>query len=166
MSFLERQEFELDCHKVAIDELLHQIVCSFLTSCDGCAKVAEEYSNNGLEIPVDIVYFTTMISNLLSNAVKYCDREPEIKVTSATSGNDIEISVTDNGVGIPSEHLGHIFEKFYRVPQGNIHKTKGLGLGLYYVRRIALAHGGDVSVTSKPGRGTTFKIKIPIQNKS
>ncbi len=165
VSFLERQEFELDRHNVVIDELLHQVVCSFLTSCDGCAKVEEEYCNNGLEIPVDIVYFTTMISNLLTNAVKYCDREPVIKVTSASSGNDLEISVADNGVGIPSEHLGHIFEKFYRVPQGNIHKTKGLGLGLYYVRRIAVAHGGDVSVTSKPGRGTTFKIKIPIQNK-
>jgi signal transduction histidine kinase len=164
VSFLERQEFELDRHKVAVDELLHQVVCSFLTSCDGCAKVEEDYSNNGLEVPVDIVYFTTMISNLLTNAVKYCDREPVIKVTSAASGNDLEISVSDNGVGIPSEHLGHIFEKFYRVPQGNIHKTKGLGLGLYYVRRIAAAHGGDVSVTSKPGRGTTFKIKIPIQN--
>ena len=165
VSFLERQEFELDRHNVVIDELLHQVVCSFLTSCDGCAKVEEEYCNNGLEIPVDIVYFITMISNLLTNAVKYCDREPVIKVTSASSGNDLEISVADNGVGIPSEHLGHIFEKFYRVPQGNIHKTKGLGLGLYYVRRIAVAHGGDVSVTSKPGRGTTFKIKIPIQNK-
>lgn len=165
VSFLERQEFELDRHNVAVDELLHQVVCSFLTSCDGCAKVEEEYFNNGLEIPVDIVYFTTMISNLLTNAVKYCEREPVIKVTSVASGNDLEISVADNGVGIPSEHLGHIFEKFYRVPQGNIHKTKGLGLGLYYVRRIAIAHGGDVSVTSKPGRGTTFKIKIPIQNK-
>jgi len=164
VSFLERQEFELDRHRVIIDELIHQVVCSFLTACDGCAKVEEEYAANGLEVPVDIVYFTTMISNLLSNAVKYCDREPVIKVTSAVAGNDLEITVADNGVGIPAEHLGHIFEKFYRVPQGNIHKTKGLGLGLYYVRRIAEAHGGDVSVTSKPGRGTTFRIKIQIRN--
>jgi signal transduction histidine kinase len=86
-------------------------------------------------------------------------------ISAAIAGNDLEISVADNGVRIPGEHLGHIFEKFYRVPQGNIHKTKGLGLGLYYVKRIATAHGGDVSVTSKPGRGTTFKIKIPIRNK-
>ncbi len=164
VSFLERQEFELDRHKVAIDELLHQVVSSFLTSCDGCAVIEEDYTTNGLEASVDIVYFTTMISNLLSNAVKYCDREPLIRVTAAVSGCDVEITVLDNGVGIPQEHLGHVFEKFYRVPQGNIHKAKGLGLGLYYVRRIAMAHGGDVSVTSKPGRGTTFKIRIPIQN--
>jgi signal transduction histidine kinase len=74
----------------------------------------------------------------------------------------MEIVVADNGIGISRDHLDHIFDKFYRVPHGNIHKIKGLGLGLYYVRRIATAHGGDVSVTSKPGRGTTFRIKIPI----
>jgi signal transduction histidine kinase len=164
VSFLERQEFELDRHKVAIDELMRQVVSSFLTSCDGCAVIEEDYRTDGLEACVDIVYFTTMISNLLSNAVKYSDREPVIHVSAAVAGCDVEIAVSDNGVGIPSEHIGHIFEKFYRVPQGNIHKTKGLGLGLYYVRRIAIAHGGDVSVSSKPGRGTTFKIKIPIQH--
>jgi signal transduction histidine kinase len=166
VSFLEREEFELDRHKVVIDELLHQVVTSFLTSCDGCAEIKEDYSINGMEASVDIVYFTTMISNLLSNAVKYCDGDPVISVKAAATGNDIEITVADNGVGIPAEHLGHIFEKFYRVPHGNIHKTKGLGLGLYYVRRIATAHGGDVTVNSKQGRGTTFRIRIPIQKTS
>jgi len=76
-------------------------------------------------------------------------------------GGNLVVSVSDNGIGISREHLDHIFEKFYRITHGNIHKTKGLGLGLYYVRRIATAHGGDVTVTSKPGRGTTFRISIP-----
>ena len=164
VSFLERQEFELDRSGVVMDELLHQIVNSFLTSCDGCAEIKEQYQTGGIKVQVDIVYFTTMVSNLLSNAVKYCDKEPRITVSTNVSCGDLEITIADNGVGISGEHLGHVFEKFYRVPQGNIHKTKGLGLGLYYVRRIAVAHGGDVSVSSKPGRGTTFKIKIPIQN--
>ncbi len=164
VSFLERQEFELERSGVVMDELLHQIVTSFLTSCDGCAEIIEDYHTEGLKVQVDIVYFTTMVSNLLANAVKYCDREPRINVSANVACGDLEITIADNGVGISGEHLSHIFEKFYRVPQGNIHKTKGLGLGLYYVRRIAVAHGGDVSVSSKPGRGTTFKIKIPIQN--
>ena len=164
VSFLERREFELDRQNVMIDELIHQVVSSFLTSCDGCAVIEEDYNTGGKQASVDIVYFTTMITNLLANGVKYCDHEPHITVSAAVSGNELDISVADNGVGIPGEHLGHIFEKFYRVPHGNIHKTKGLGLGLYYVKRIATAHGGDVSVNSKPGRGTTFKIKIPIQN--
>lgn len=162
VSFLERTEFELDRHMVQVDELMHQIVASFLTSCDGCAVIREEYGTNGNSVSLDIVYFTTMINNLLTNAVKYCDREPEIVLNTALNCGNLEITVADNGVGISRDHIDHVFEKFYRVPHGNIHKTKGLGLGLYYVRRIATAHGGDVAVSSKPGRGTTFKIKIPI----
>lgn len=162
VSFLERTEFELDRHKVQVDELMHQIVASFLTSCDGCAVIRESYGVNGNDLSLDLVYFTTMINNLLTNAVKYCDREPEIDITTAIDCGNLEITVADNGVGISRDHIDHIFEKFYRVPHGNIHKTKGLGLGLYYVRRIARAHGGDVSAASKPGKGTTFRIRIPI----
>jgi len=162
VSFLERTEFELDRHMVQVDELMHQIVSSFLTSCDGCAVIREQYGANGTSVTLDLVYFTTMINNLLTNAVKYCDREPEIDVTTAIDSGNLEITIADNGIGISRDHIDHIFEKFYRVPYGNIHKTKGLGLGLYYVRRIATAHGGDVAVSSKPGKGTTFRVKIPI----
>ena len=162
VSFLERTEFELDRHTVAVDELMHQIVASFLTSCDGCAVIRENYGVNGKPVSLDIVYFTTLINNLLTNAVKYCNREPEIDIATTIDCNHLEITIADNGIGISRDHIDHVFEKFYRVPHGNIHKTKGLGLGLYYVRRIAMAHGGDVTVNSKPGKGTTFKIRIPI----
>lgn len=162
VSFLERTEFELDRHMVPVDELMHQIVASFLTSCDGCAVIREGYAANGTSVSLDIVYFTTMINNLLTNAVKYCDREPEIDITTAINCGNLEITIADNGIGISRDHTEHVFEKFYRVPHGNIHKSKGLGLGLYYVRRIARAHDGDVSVGSKPGKGTTFRIRIPI----
>ncbi len=162
VTFLERTEFELDRHKVSVDELMHQIVTSFLTSCDGCAVIRESYGVNGTAVSLDLVYFTTLINNLLTNAMKYCEREPEIDVTTAINCGNLEITIADNGIGISRDHIDHIFEKFYRVPHGNIHKTKGLGLGLYYVKRIARAHGGDVSVGSKPGKGTTFRIRIPI----
>jgi len=162
VSLLERTEFELDRQKVSADELTHQIVASFLTSCDGCAEIQEDYKTAGISLSVDIVYFTTMVNNLLTNAVKYCDKDPVILVSTTADNNDFLLSITDNGIGIPHEHTDHIFEKFYRVPHGNIHKTKGLGLGLYYVKRIAAAHGGDVSVSSRPGRGSTFRIKLPL----
>jgi len=161
VSFLERTEFELDRSNVVIDELMHQVVSSFLTSCDGCAVIDENYTTNGTTVSIDVVYFTTMITNLLANAVKYCDKDPAISLSMAIDCNNLEIKITDNGVGISREHLEHIFEKFYRVPRGNIHKNKGLGLGLYYVKRIATAHGGDVHVSSRPGQGTTFRIRIP-----
>jgi signal transduction histidine kinase len=162
VSLLERTEFELDRQKVSVDELTHQIVASFLTSCDGCAVVKEDYKVTGTSLSVDIVYFTTMVNNLLTNAVKYCDKDPVVLVSTATDNNYFHLTITDNGIGIPHEHTDHIFDKFYRVPYGNIHKTKGLGLGLYYVKRIATAHGGDVSVSSRPGRGSTFKIRLPL----
>jgi len=162
VSLLERTEFELDRQKVSGDELMHQIVSSFLTSCDGCAVLEEDYKTKGILLSVDIVYFTTMINNLLANAVKYCDKDPVVLVSTVVDNNEFQISITDNGVGIPHEHIDHIFEKFYRVPHGNIHKTKGLGLGLYYVKRIATAHGGDVSVSSRPDRGSTFRIRLPL----
>lgn len=163
VSLLERTEFHLDRHPLATDELMHEIVSSFLTSCDGCAAIDEDYRTNGAVIYADTVHFTTMISNLLTNAVKYCDSDPVIKVLTTVDCGNLVITISDNGVGISREHLDHIFEKFYRVPHGNIHKTKGLGLGLYYVRRIAEAHGGDVSASSKPGRGTAFRIRLPLK---
>jgi two-component system phosphate regulon sensor histidine kinase PhoR len=163
VSLLERTEFHLDRHPHAADDLIHEIVSSFLTSCDWCAVIEEDYKSNGAVIHADTVHFTTMISNLLTNAVKYCDGDPVIRIQTTVECGNLEITISDNGIGISREHLDHIFEKFYRVPHGNIHKTKGLGLGLYYVRRIALAHGGDVSASSKPGRGTTFRIKLPLK---
>ncbi len=81
VSLLERTEFELDRQKVSADELMHQIVSSFLTSCDGCATVEEDYKAKGISLSVDIVYFTTMVNNLLTNAVKYCDKDPVVLVS-------------------------------------------------------------------------------------
>jgi two-component system phosphate regulon sensor histidine kinase PhoR len=102
-----------------------------------------------------------MINNLLSNAVKYSDKEPEIQVEGFRNNEHIYIKVSDNGIGINKSDQKHIFDKFYRVTHGNIHKFKGLGLGLYYVKRIAESHGGDVSVDSKPGKGSIFTITLP-----
>jgi len=102
-----------------------------------------------------------MINNLLSNAVKYSDKDPVINIEGFTSDNKLCISVADNGIGINRADQRHIFDKFYRASSGNIHKYKGLGLGLYYVRKIAEAHGGDVSVNSKPGKGSIFTVTLP-----
>jgi len=162
VSLLERTEFELTRQPVCVDELTHQIASSFLTSCDGCAVIEEDYRSGGIKASLDLLYYTTVINNLLTNAVKYCISDPVIKISTASEGGNIVVTVADNGIGIAREHLDHIFEKFYRVPHGNIHKTKGLGLGLYYVNRIIRAHSGDIAVTSRPGKGTTFIIRIPL----
>ena len=160
ISMWERTQFELDKKNVEIEEVLNDIIDSFRSGCGNCALIEKKYSFKGVTVDIDVVYFTTMINNLLSNAVKYSERDPEIIVEGFTADKNITISVADNGIGISKTDQKHIFDKFYRASTGNIHKFKGLGLGLYYVKRIAQAHCGDVSVSSKPGRGSTFTITL------
>ncbi|HVN57113.1 MAG TPA: HAMP domain-containing sensor histidine kinase [Bacteroidales bacterium] len=161
ISMWERTQFQLEKKTVEIEDLLKDIVESFKTGCGNCAGIEQKYDLQGLRADIDLVYFTTMINNLLTNAVKYSDKEPKINVEASRDREFFSISITDNGVGIEKSEQKHIFDKFYRVSQGNIHKTKGLGLGLYYVKRIAESHGGDVTVSSKPGKGSIFTITMP-----
>jgi two-component system phosphate regulon sensor histidine kinase PhoR len=161
ISMWERTQFELDKKAVDIEEVINDILDSFSSGCGNCASIDRRYSFNGVKVDLDAVYFTTMINNLLSNAVKYSERVPEIRVEGFHTDEGITLSVADNGIGISKTDQKHIFDKFYRASTGNIHKFKGLGLGLYYVKRIAQAHGGDVSVNSKYGRGSTFTITLP-----
>jgi len=161
ISMWERTQFELDKKSIDIEEILNDVIDCFRSGCGNCASINRKYSFSGTKVDLDIVYFTTMINNLLSNAVKYSDSEPEISVEGFTDDNHVRISIVDNGIGIRKTDQKHIFDKFYRASTGNIHKFKGLGLGLYYVKRIAEAHGGDVSVNSKPGKGSTFTIILP-----
>jgi two-component system phosphate regulon sensor histidine kinase PhoR len=161
ISMWERTQFELEKKPVDIEDVMNDIIDSFRSGCGNCASIERKYNFNATNVDLDIVYFTTMINNLLSNAVKYSDRDPEIRIEGFTTDNNVTISIADNGIGIGKTDQKHIFDKFYRASTGNIHKFKGLGLGLYYVKRIAQAHGGDVSVNSKPGKGSTFTIKLP-----
>ena len=161
ISMWERTQFQLDKKHVEIDELMYDIVDSFRTGCGNCATIIQKYNLEGTKANIDMVYFTTMINNLLTNAVKYSDKEPVINIEGFKDKENIYIKVADNGIGIDKSEQKHIFDKFYRVSHGNIHKIKGLGLGLYYVKRIAESHGGDVSVSSKPGKGSIFTVTIP-----
>ena len=161
ISMWERTQFQLDKKKVRLEEFLNDIVDSFKSGGGNGASIIRKYNFNNIEVDLDIVYFTTLMNNLLSNAVKYSDREPVIEIEGSAENNSISIKVGDNGIGINKNDQKHIFDKFYRASTGNIHKYKGLGLGLYYVKKIAEAHGGDVTVSSKPGKGSIFTITIP-----
>jgi two-component system phosphate regulon sensor histidine kinase PhoR len=161
ISMWERTQFQLDKKHVEIDDLMRDIVESFKTGCGNCATIIQKYNLKGTKANIDMVYFTTMINNLLTNAVKYSDKEPVINIEGYKNKENIYIKVADNGIGIDKSDQKHIFDKFYRVSHGNIHKIKGLGLGLYYVKRIAESQGGDVSVSSKPGKGSIFTVSIP-----
>jgi signal transduction histidine kinase len=161
ISMWERTQFQLDKKIVEIEEVMNDIVDSFRSGGGTSASIYKKYNLNGAKVDLDVIYFTTLLNNLLSNAVKYSDKEPVIDVEGFTENNSICIKVSDNGIGINKIDQRHIFDKFYRASTGNIHKFKGLGLGLYYVKKIAEAHGGDVTVSSKPGKGSIFTVILP-----
>jgi signal transduction histidine kinase len=161
ISMWERTQFQLDKKKIKIEEFMNDIVDSFKSGSGNGALIIQKYNFKDLEVDLDTIYFTTLVNNLLSNAVKYSDKDPVINIEGFAEGKNVCIKVEDNGIGISKADQRHVFDKFYRASAGNIHKYKGLGLGLYYVKKIAEAHGGDVTVNSKPGKGSIFTVTIP-----
>jgi two-component system phosphate regulon sensor histidine kinase PhoR len=99
--------------------------------------------------------------NLLDNAVKYSPPSSQVFLEASQQAGELVIAVRDEGIGIPSEHLDRIFERFYRVGRGRSHDPGGTGLGLAIVRHIALLHRGTVEVESHAGEGSVFRIRIP-----
>ena len=113
-------------------------------------------------IKADPVHIGNVIYNLLDNAVKYCQSEPNILIHTWNEKKGLSLEFTDSGIGMKREDLKMIFDKFYRVPTGNVHNVKGFGLGLYYVKLIIEEHKGTIDVKSTFGKGTTFKIWLPF----
>ena len=111
----------------------------------------------------DQVHITNVLFNLLDNAVKYSTEKPVIELATENIKNEIIITVKDHGIGIAKEHQKQIFERFFRVPTGNVHNVKGFGLGLHYVHKIIEAHNGAIQVESAVGKGTKFMIYFPIK---
>lgn len=122
-------------------------------------KLAEKAMISG-----DEVHITNVIFNLLDNAVKYSNGSPEIKITTENKKDQLVISVQDKGIGIAKEHQSEIFDRFYRVPTGNIHNVKGFGLGLSYVKKIVDSHNAKIKVESAVNKGTKFTILFPQIN--
>lgn len=117
--------------------------------------------NPDMSVIGDRAQLVSAVGNLIDNAVKYSDQGSIVKVEVRREEGRMLISVADNGPGIAAEHLGRVFERFYRVDDARSRGTGGTGLGLAIVRHIALLHGGDASVTSEVGSGSTFTLSLP-----
>lgn len=175
-----------EAHRVAkiIDDLLElsRIELSgdlSVTSCDVAGLVIEASARNSYaadrrkvavnvgEIPADIkinadhAQLASALGNLVDNAVKYSDVGGRVTVTAFPDGRGVTFVVSDTGIGIPSRDLDRIFERFYRVDRARSRGTGGTGLGLSIVRHVASNHGGDVTVESHEGEGSTFRLHIP-----
>lgn len=109
----------------------------------------------------DELHITNMVYNLIDNAIKYSPNVVDVTVSTRRENGNMILSVSDKGKGISKENLKHIFEKFYRVPTGDVHDVKGFGIGLNYVQQVVKLHGGNIDVDSTLGEGTTFTISLP-----
>ncbi len=120
----------------------------------------------GLRVRANEGLLEQALVNLLDNAVKYGPQGGTIRAEAASEGSFARFSISDDGPGIPARDLGRLFERFYRVDRARSRELGGTGLGLAIVRHIALAHGGDASVTSREGSGSSFVIRIPLEARS
>ena len=125
------------------------------------AVVKTTFAGTDAIVNADKPYLRLCFINLIENAIKYA-KTPVIDITTKTEGSHFIISVKDNGIGIASKHQKKIFDRFYRITDGELHTSKGFGLGLNFVKKVIDTHNGKIEVKSEPGQGSTFTIKLPI----
>lgn len=158
----EKKELEIKPEVFDIEVLIYDIIKSMKIQFDKfSAKVEFENQANVTEVQADRVHMTNVIINLLDNAIKYSKENPHIIIKLANKGKELVLNIIDHGIGIDEEYKNKIFDKFFRVPQGDTHNVKGHGLGLNYVYNVIARHGGSIKVDSQLGKGTQFTIAIP-----
>jgi signal transduction histidine kinase len=160
----ENKEIELLKEKININELVNDMIKSEKSKTTKTVNITFNNKGNTEFIYIDKIHFRNVLVNLVDNALKYSSGPVEIVVTCYKNEGNLILSVKDNGIGIPATHLGLIFDKFHRVPTGNIHSVKGTGLGLSYVKYIVEAHGGSISVKSEINKGSEFIVSIPLSD--
>ena len=158
----ENKEVKLIKEKIAPDNLVNEIIATEKSKTDKVVNITYTNKDNITDIVADKLHFKNVLLNILDNAAKYSDNPVDIQIELYKQNNMAVFAIKDNGIGIPPVHLARIFDKFYRVPTGNVHNVKGTGLGLNYVKYIVEAHGGSVSVKSEVNAGSEFIVSIPL----
>ncbi|MDR1763128.1 MAG: HAMP domain-containing histidine kinase [Dysgonamonadaceae bacterium] len=164
MSLMDDSKMALKIRELDANDLLMKVAQIFDIQIEKCkGKLELELDATDAGIYVDEMHFTNVLFNLMENAVKYRRPDVPLILTARTEnvGDNILISIGDNGSGIKKENLKQIFDRFYRVHTGNVHNVKGFGLGLAYVKRIIDELNGTIRAESEPGKGTKFTISLP-----
>ena len=161
LSMFEKQQIELREEAVDLKQLVEEVVASMKLQFEKYqAQVNVHLQGKDFIIKGDRLHVTSVIYNLLDNALKYSKINPSIRVDLIETAGEIEVAVTDNGIGVSPEYQEKIFDKFFRVPTGDTHNVKGYGLGLSYVAYVIQRHHGSIAMESEPGIGSRFTIKL------
>ena len=163
LSALERNDLFFKKEAVDVHTLIRDAVSSvMLLVQDKEGEIKLNLPGSDLMVSADKLHLVNVFLNLLSNSIKYTSEKPTIEISSERQGGEVIIHFRDNGIGIPIRYQKFIFDKYFRVPTGYVHDIKGFGIGLSYVKNVVEAHGGEVRVSSMPGRGSTFSVRLPL----
>ena len=165
LASMETARYELDLKEVELHPLLEDIIRRYRHKAESKGGTLSFAPAPGQpRLMADKGYLRSAIQNLLDNALLYGGTPLRASVSARIRDGAIMIAVSDNGPGIAPRHQRLVFRKFYRISSGDIHKTKGFGLGLSLTRQVARAHGGEVRVSSQDGAGSTFTLVLPAMN--
>jgi len=154
-------EVKLVKERINVDELINDVIEIEKLKANKPVTIYYENKSDIKTINADKLHFRNIMVNLIDNAIKYSNEQVLIIITCYKVGDNALFSVKDNGIGIPPAHISQVFNKFHRVPTGNVHDVKGTGLGLSYVKYVVEAHNGSVMAESEPNAGSEFIISIP-----
>jgi two-component system phosphate regulon sensor histidine kinase PhoR len=167
LSMFEKKEIELKYELLNVRHLVDEVTSSMRLQFEKRKAVINLNADSIGSMEGDRLHLVSVLFNLLDNALKYSTDKPVIDIEIKEAGNSVQLIIADNGIGIPAEYHGRIFEKFFRVPHGNVHNAKGYGLGLSYVAHVVDQHKGNIRVESNGGSGSRFVITLPKgENKS
>jgi signal transduction histidine kinase len=164
ISIEENEEMVLHKEKVNIKTLIQGIIAAQQLKADKEVHFDFRCTPDNLLLQVDKLHFSNAINNLIDNAIKYSQREVNINIEVKLKANQLIFTLKDDGVGIPGHYHQLIFDKFFRVPTGDLHNVKGFGLGLNYVKKVVEKHGGTIHVKSEAGKGAEFTIILPLED--
>lgn len=159
MTALERGEIPLRKTELDVHQLIHDTIkCMHLQIEDKEGELTLDLKAHHFVIMGDKTHLTNALYNLIDNAIKYAKDKPILSLKTTNIGKHLQLIISDKGIGIEKAYHKKIFDKFFRVPTGNVHDVKGFGLGLTYIKKIIDLHGGTIEVQSEKGKGTTFTI--------
>jgi two-component system, OmpR family, phosphate regulon sensor histidine kinase PhoR len=163
IAYTDRSSLPLEKEKFDINSLIKESINDLQPLIEQRnAVVKTSFAIENLEINADRSYLRLCLINLIENAIKY-STVPVIDVSTRVEGNVLLIAIKDNGIGIATEHQKKIFERFYRITDGELHMSKGFGLGLNFVKKVIDTHHGKIEVDSELGSGSTFTIKLSLK---
>lgn len=163
---LEKKELKLNLSEVELNGIIQQAVSLMQMQFESKGGEIQLDAPPALMLQADETHLLNVFTNLLDNAQKYCEQAPRVQIGIQTTPTRCYIAVTDNGIGMSKDEKDQVFDQFYRIHTGNLHNVKGFGLGLSYVKAIVNAHGGQIGVSSEIGKGSTFTIQLPLNQRT